>query len=103
MDQGGLEALKRRYRKALLQKLLLEDEEGRSIVEFVKQINMKDVVYMIDGAWEDISSSSLRMSCDKLLSSEESINPSTVSPNEDNDEVVELAKQLERWMILVNG
>ena len=64
MDQGVLEALKRRYRKALLQKLLLEDEEGRSIVEFVKQINMKDVVYMIAGAWEDISSSTLRKSWD---------------------------------------
>ena len=48
MDQGVLEALKRWYRKALLQKLLLEDENGRSIVEFVKQINMKDVVYMLE-------------------------------------------------------
>ena len=111
MDQGVLEALKRRYRKALLQKLLLEDEEGRSIVEFVKQINMKDIVYMIAGAWEDISSSTLRKSWNKLLSSEESINPSTVSPNEGNDEVVELAKQLDsnlemddisEWMTIDN-
>lgn len=46
MDQGVLEAMKRRYRKALLQKLLLEDQEGRSIIQFVKKINMKDVVYM---------------------------------------------------------
>ena len=50
-------------------------------------------------------------SWDKLLSSEESINPSTVSPNEDNDEVVELAKQLDsnlemddisEWMTIEN-
>ena len=66
---------------------------------------------MIAGAWEDISSSTLRKSWDKLLSSEESINPSTVSPNEDNDEVVELAKQLDsnlemddisEWMTIDN-
>ena len=31
MDQGVLEALKRRFRKAFLQKLLLENHEGRSV------------------------------------------------------------------------
>ncbi len=50
-DQGVIEAMKRRNRKAMLQKLLLEDQEGRSIIEFVKQINMKDV-YMAAAAWE---------------------------------------------------
>ena len=33
MDQGVLEAMKRRYRKAILRKLLLEDQDGRSIVD----------------------------------------------------------------------
>ena len=40
MDHRVIEAMKRRYCKALL---LLEDQEGRSIIQFVKQINMKDV------------------------------------------------------------
>ena len=52
MYQGVLEAFKRRYRKALLHKLLLEDQEGRSIIDFVKKINMKDVVYMTAAAWD---------------------------------------------------
>ena len=46
MDQGVLEALKRRYRRAMLQKLLLQDQAGQSIIEAIKGINMKDVVYM---------------------------------------------------------
>ena len=66
-----MEAVKRRYCKAILNKLLLEDEEGKSIVEFVKQINMKDVVYMIAAAWKDNSNLTLRQSWKKLLSSEE--------------------------------
>jgi len=54
MDQGVLEALKRWHCHAFLQELFLEDIEGRLIVEFVKQINMKDVAYMVAGAWESI-------------------------------------------------
>ena len=59
MDQGVLEAMKRRYRKAVLQSLLLEDQEGRSIIELCKKINMKDVVYMTAAAWEDVPSLTL--------------------------------------------
>ena len=68
MDQGVLESMKRRYKKAMLQKLLLEDEEGRSVVEFVKNINIKDVVYMLAAAWDDIPSTTLLKSWNKLLS-----------------------------------
>ena len=50
MDQGVLEAVKRRYRKVLLRRLLLE--EGRSITEFCKKINIKDVIYMSAAAWD---------------------------------------------------
>lgn len=67
MDQGVLEALKWRYCKALLQNLLLEDQEGRSIIEFVKKINMKDVVYMTAAAWDDLPSLTLARSWNKLL------------------------------------
>ena len=46
MDQGVLEALKRRYRRSMLQKLLLQDQAGQSVIECIKSINIKDVVYM---------------------------------------------------------
>ena len=51
MDQGVLEALKGRYRRRLLHKLLLEDKDGQSMVEYAK---LKHVVYMVvASAWDD--------------------------------------------------
>lgn len=91
MDQGVIEAMKRRYRKALLQKLLLEDQEGRSIIQFVKQINMKDVVYMTAAAWEDIPSLTLTKSWNKLLRTAEV----PVDSGDGSDEVLQLAQQLD--------
>lgn len=65
MDQGVLEATKRRYKRSMLQKLLLEDKEGRSVIEFVKKINMKDVVYMSAAVWDDIPASTISY-CNKI-------------------------------------
>ena len=67
LDQGMLEALKRRYHMLLLQNLLLEDQEGKSIIQLVKQINMKDVVYMTAAAWDDIPPLTLARFWNKLL------------------------------------
>ena len=68
MDQGVLEAMKRRYRKAILRKLLLEDQDGRSIVEFVK-INIKYVVYTIATAWDGVPALTIVKSWHNLLGS----------------------------------
>lgn len=67
MDQGVLEAMKRRYKKLLLQKLLFKDQSGNSMVEFVKTVSLKDVVQMIVLAWEDVPASTLTKSGFKLL------------------------------------
>ena len=67
MDQGVLEALKRRYRRRLLHKLLLEDKDGQSMIEYAKSINLKDVVYMVASAWDDIPASTFKKSWNKLL------------------------------------
>ena len=44
MDQGVLEAMKRSYKKSLLRSLLMADNYGKSMIEFVKKINIKDVI-----------------------------------------------------------
>ena len=64
MDQSVLESLKWRYCKALLQRLLLEYQEGRLMIEFVKSINS---VFMTAIAWDDLPSSTLTRSWNKLL------------------------------------
>ena len=60
MDQGVLEALKRRYSRCLLHKFLLEDEDRQSVIEYAKSINLKHVVYMVDSAWDDIPASNFK-------------------------------------------
>ena len=79
MDQGVLESLKQRYRKALLQRLLLEDQEGRSIIEFVKSINIKDVVFMTPTAWDDLPSLTLARSWNKFLPAVDSAEQSSTA------------------------
>ena len=67
MDQGVLEALKRRYRRRLLQKLPLEDKDGQTMVEYSKSINLNDAVYMVASAWDSIPASTFKKSWNKLL------------------------------------
>ena len=69
MDQGVLESTKRRYRKELLRKLLLADtttsagsDPELTVVEFWKKLNIKDVMFMITKAWNDIPESTIRAS-----------------------------------------
>ena len=74
MDQGVLESTKRRYRKELLRKLLLadtttsaDDDQELTVVKFWKKLNIKDVMFMIAKAWDDIPESTIRASWNKLL------------------------------------
>ena len=67
MDHGVLEAMKRRYRIGMLQKLLLENQEGRSIVDCLKKIDLKSIVYMSAAAWDDIIVSTIANSWHRLL------------------------------------
>ena len=67
MDQGVIQALKLRYRKKLLRKLLIEDDMGVNIVDFVKSIHMLQVSHLVAEAWEEIPQSTFRKSWQKIL------------------------------------
>ena len=77
MDQG---VLKRRYRKSLLRKLLMADDENQSMIAFVKSLNIKDVIYMIGNAWEDVPSTTVCKSWFKLLHGDDSV-PDETEPS----------------------
>ena len=51
----------------MLHNLLLEDKDGQSVVEYAKSINLKDVVYMVASAWDDIPASTSKKTWNKLL------------------------------------
>ena len=90
MDQGVIECVKRRYKRKLLQKLVLEDEHGTSVIDFLKTIDMKVVSDMISKAWNELDASTLNKSWRKIIpSSDES--PADASRDEVSVDTVELA------------
>ena len=56
---------------------------------------MKDLVYMTAAAWDDVSSLTVQKFWNKLLSSAKVAHPSSIESAENDDEVVELAQQLD--------
>lgn len=67
MDQGVLELIKRRYRRKILEELVLRDDEGISIPDYLKSINMLTVTTLISACWDEISAKTLRLSWRKIL------------------------------------
>ena len=61
MDQSVLENLERWYRRELLRKLLLADTSTHEtpelgVVEFWKELSLKDTIFFAVKAWDDIPS-----------------------------------------------
>ena len=67
MDQGVIQSLKMRYKKKLLRRLIIEDDLGTSIVDFLKGVHMKMVIDLVHEAWMEISKDTLRRSWQKIL------------------------------------
>ena len=56
MDQGIIEKLKRLYRKLVLRRLLLVENEGNdSVVNFSKTINLKDACFTLADALDSLT------------------------------------------------
>ena len=67
MDQSVLESMKQRYKKELLKKLLLADDSNTtdSEVSFLgvwKSLILKDAMYTVADAWNDITDANIRAS-----------------------------------------
>ncbi|CAM4531326.1 unnamed protein product, partial [Caretta caretta] len=63
MDQGVLESLKQRYQRDLLNRLLMSDEAAKNkgnMLQRWKKKCIKEAVYGVAEAWEDISRSTLQ-------------------------------------------
>ena len=91
MDQGVLKSLKLRYKKKLLRRLLIEDDMGGSIVDFLKGVNMNTVANLVAEAWDEIKPSTLRKSWRKILPLE---SPKRSVPQTSSDSVTELLEEL---------
>lgn len=79
MDQSVIETLKRRDRKGFIQRLVCEDEEI-SLKDYWRGYNLKDVVYNVSDAWDEVSTETLKRSWNKLWPE------STALPSDDSTE-----------------
>lgn len=66
MDQGVIEWLKRRYRRKYVGSLLDKTEEGFDLFQAMKTLNIKDVIYTVAAAWDEISQSTLQKAWKKV-------------------------------------
>ena len=92
MDQGVIQTLKKRYKKKLLRGLIIADDRGSSIIDYLKSINMKNVVEILAESWDEIQALTLRKSWRKILPIVPQPNPLTSSgetPSSNSAEHVE--------------
>ena len=88
MDQGVLVTLKRLYKKKLLRRLLIEDENGISVINFLKSVDMKVVVDLVAESWDEIEAATLSKSWRKILSIEQ--------PNQGQDDIQNSVETLDK-------
>ena len=82
MDQGVLVSIKRRYKKKILEELVLHDTNGTSIISYLKQIDILKVIELVAASWDEIKPSTLRFSWRKIIKEETDEN----SPPSANEE-----------------
>lgn len=78
MDQGIIKAIKVKFRKKLVLKIINQEEQGKDI-----KISVLDAILMISDAWNDISTTTIR-NCFHHAGFKASVNDETEIVNENN-------------------
>ncbi|GBL79209.1 Tigger transposable element-derived protein 2 [Araneus ventricosus] len=66
MDQGVLQNVKCSYRKMLLRKLIESDGSFDSVLQLIKNVTIKDVIYWVSESWDSVTQNCLVKSRKKL-------------------------------------
>ncbi|GFX81502.1 jerky-like protein [Trichonephila clavipes] len=66
VDQGIIEKLKRIYRKQVLRRLLLAENNKESVASFAEKLNMKDACNILAEVWYSFERQSLKNAWNKL-------------------------------------
>lgn len=67
MDQGVIEKLKMMYKKEVLRRLLLAENNEEGVIAFSKKLNLKDCSHMVADSWDKVTQSNLQNAWRKLL------------------------------------
>ncbi|XP_056648741.1 jerky protein homolog-like [Diorhabda sublineata] len=90
MDQGVISSLKRRYKKIFL-RFLLQENCVDSMKDLLKMWTIKDAIFAVCDAWENLPSSTLRLCWAKILDQEYG-----EEDNMDEHDVVQTCLELSR-------
>lgn len=85
MDQGVLSSIKRRYRRKILEELVLQDTDGKSVKDFLKSIHILRVIHLIATCWDEITATTLRRSWRKIIPIEDVDSRSVDEPPSSDD------------------
>jgi hypothetical protein len=96
MDQGVVENLKRNYRKYLLQYLLNEQNGGCTLLESIKKINLKEVIYWLADSWNHVKDSTIQKSWSKLIK----LNRVAINENFQEDSANEVNDLHDQWRLV---
>jgi hypothetical protein len=99
MDQGVVENLKRNYRKYLLQYLLNEQNGGGTLLESIKNINHKEVIYWLADSWNHVKASIIQKSWSKLIE----LNRVAINENFQEDSANEVNDLHDQWRLVQGG
>ena len=88
MDQGVIEWLKRRYRRKYVGSLLEKSEAGFTLFEAMKSLSIKDAIYTVAAAWDEISQSTLQKAWKKVWPSLEERGRSEIDEEQLNSSAV---------------
>lgn len=91
MDQGVIEAFKKFYRKQLLRRLLMtDDNNAETLITIFKQTDLKDCAYMAADAWNLVAQTTLQRAWRKLFSIENE--PQIETSDDTATEITEIIK-----------
>lgn len=91
MDQGVIEKVKRMYRKQVLRRLLLAEDNEESVIQFSKKLNLKDACYMLADSWDLLTKENLKRTWNKLWPENQDSEPTThENPTESLENVREV-------------
>nr|CAD7398000.1 unnamed protein product [Timema poppensis] len=85
-QRRSLEKTKRIYRKQMLRRLLLAERDEESVLQFVKNLSLKDAIYMVADAWGTLTDDNLKNAWKKLW-------PIPETPNQGQDEANSIGRQ----------
>lgn len=98
LDQGIIENMKKNYRFHFVLSLLTAQEEGIELLQQLKKITIKDVIFWIAKSWDEVSPSTIHKCWKPLISSSCA---DSLQTNEE-DQQAQMCRFLEMYLRLQN-